>query len=252
MIDIHCHLEFIENPIEVIETSKGKMKAILTSVADPKNARAVFDLEKKYPNFLFVTLGFHPEYLLNYQDDEIEKYIEFIKNSKEKICAIGEVGMDFSKECEEIDKMRMRKVFVRFINLAKELNLPLVIHARDAFKEVLEILKELKAQRVCLHCFSGSEGILKEALRMGYFISFATNVCYTKKHPRLAEKTPIERMLLETDSPWLDPENPKSLTNRPWKIFYSAKVISEIKKIPPEKVLEITTKNAIEFFNLKF
>jgi TatD DNase family protein len=252
MIDIHCHLEFMENPEEVLKEAKGKMTAIITSVADPKNAKKILSLREKYKDFLFVSLGFHPECLMDYKDEEIKKYIEFIKEKKNEICAIGEVGLDYSQECQGIDKERMKKVFILFIDLAKELNLPLVIHARDAFNDALEILKEKNAKDVVLHCFSGSEGNLKEVIKNGYFISFATNVCYTKKHPRLAEKTPIEKMLLETDSPWLDPENPRGMENKPWKISFSAKVISKIKGIPERKVLEIITKNTKEFFKLPF
>lgn len=252
MIDVHCHLEFIENPVEIIEEAKKKMKAIITSVADPKDAEKILELRERHKGFLFVSLGFHPECLIDYNRKEIEKYLEFIKERKGEICAIGEVGMDFSENCKEVDKKKMEEIFVLFIDLAKELNLPLVIHSRDAFNETLEILKKNDAKKVCLHCFSGSEGNLKEAIKRGYFISFATNICYTKKHPRLAEKTPLERMLLETDSPWLDPDSPKTLTNKPWKIEKSARIISEIKKTSVEKVLEITTKNAIDFFDLKF
>jgi len=250
MIDIHCHLEFIENPIEVIEKAKKKMTAIVTSVAEPKNAEKILSLKEKYKDFLFVSLGFHPECLKDYKDEEIEKYIDFVKEKRDAICAIGEVGLDYSSECEGIGRERMKRIFCLFIDLANEVNLPLVIHARDAFNDALEILKEKKAEKVCLHCFSGSEGNLKEAIKRGYFISFATNICWTKKHPRLAEKTPIEKMLLETDSPWLDPENPRGMGNKSWKISYSAKVISQIKGISVEEVLEKTTKNAKELFKI--
>lgn len=250
MIDVHCHLEFMENPIEVIEEAKKKMTALITSVAYPKNARKILELSKNFKNFVFVSLGFHPECLKDYDEKEIEEYIEFIKEKKNEICAIGEVGLDYSEECEGIDRERMKGVFGKFIDLSKELNLPLVIHARDAFSDVLEILKEKEAKKVCLHCFSGSEGNLKEAINRGYCISFATNICYTKKHPRLAEKTPLEKILLETDSPWLDPDSPKTLTNRPWKIEKSAKIIAKIKGISKEEILKITEKNAKEFFNI--
>lgn len=250
MIDIHCHLEFMENPEKILKEVKGKMEAIITSIADPKNAKKILKLREKHKNFLFVSSGFHPECLKDYKDEEIKRYIEFIKEKRNKICAIGEVGIDYSKECEGIDRERMKRIFILFIDLAKKLNLPLVIHARDAFSDALEILKEKEAKNVVLHCFSGSEGNLKEALKRGYFISFATNICYTKKHPRLASKTPIERMLLETDSPWLDPENPREMTNKPWKILNSAKIISQIKGISIEEVLEKTTQNAKKFFKI--
>jgi TatD DNase family protein len=161
------------------------------------------------------------------------------------------VGLDYSEECQGIDREKMRKIFYSFIDLAKELDLPLIIHARDAFNDALKILKEKSAKKVVLHCFSGSEGNLKEALKRGYFISFATNICWTKKHPRLAEKTPMEKMLLETDSPWLDPEERRGMKNKPWKIYFSAKIISEVKRIPADEILKITANNAKEFFNLK-
>ncbi len=250
MIDIHCHLEFIKNKVEVLEEARKKMEAIITSVADPKNAKNILDLAKKYQNFLFISLGFHPECLKDYKDEEIRKYLDLIKDFRDEIVAIGEVGLDFSQELKNIDRERMEKVFSLFIDLAEELDLPLVIHARDAFPETIEILKEKGPKKVCLHCFSGSEGNLKEALNLGYFISFATNICWTKKHPRLAQKTPLERMLLETDSPWLDPENPKGLKNRPWKISLSIKKVAEIKNMSFEKVRETITKNAREFFKL--
>ena len=250
MIDIHCHLEFIKNPIEVIEEAKKKMKAIVTSVADPKNAEKILNLRKKYKDFLFVSLGFHPECLEDYGDEEIKKYTDFIREKKNEISAIGEVGLDYSEECQEIDRERMKRIFILFLDLAKELNLPLVIHARDAFNEALEILKEKNAKDVCLHCFSGSEGNLKEAINRGYFISYATNICWTKKHPRLALKTPLDRMLLETDSPWLDPDNPREMKNKPWKILNSAKVISQIKGISVDEVLEKTSENAKKFFKI--
>lgn len=252
MIDIHCHLEFFESPTEIIEEAKKRMKAIITSVAEPKNAERILKLREKYRNFLFISLGFHPECLKDYSDEEIEKYINFVREKKNEICAIGEAGMDFSENYKGIDKERMKTVFILFINLAKELNLPLIVHCRDAFNETLEILKKTEIQKVCLHCFSGSEGNLKEALKRDYFISFATNICYTKKHPRLAEKTPLEKMLLETDSPWLDPDSPKTLTNRPWKIEKSVEILSKINSVPKEKILERTTLNAIDFFDLKF
>lgn len=250
MIDIHCHLEFIERKKEVLREAKEKMKAIITSCADPKNAEEILNLKKDYKNFLFLSLGFHPEYLKNYKENQIKNYLNFIKKKRKEIVAIGEVGLDYSQSCEDIDRERMKEVFLKFIDLAKELNLPLVIHARDAFNDVLEILENKGAKKVCLHCFSGSEGNLKEALNLNYFISFATNLCYTKKHPRLARKTPLERIFLETDSPWLNPDNPKKLENRPWKIAKSAKVLASLKNISVEKVLEITTNNAKEFFKI--
>ena len=252
MIDIHCHLENMEGPEEVLKEAKAKgMEAIVSSVAEPKDAKKILNLRERHFDFLYVSLGFHPTSFKDYSEKEIFEYLKFIKENKEKIVAIGEIGLDYYQKLKENEKSSTKKIFEIFLDLAKELNLPVVIHCREAFEDVFEILKEKRIEKVALHCFSGSEGDLKEALKRNYFISFATNICYTKKHPRLAQKTPLEKMLLETDAPWLDPDSPKTLTNRPWKILNSAKIISEIKKIPLEEVLKITAKNAKAFFNLK-
>lgn len=251
MIDVHCHLEYIKNPEKIILEAKEKgMKGIISSVADPKEAEKILNLREKYLDFLFVSLGFHPEYVTKYKEKEIEKYIDFVEKNREKIVAIGEIGLDYFWTKDEKEREDSKILFKRFLDLAKKLNLPVVIHCREAYQDVLSILKEKDIQKVCLHCFSGSEGNLKEALSRGYFISFATNICYTKKHPRLAKIVPLEKMLLETDSPWLDPDSPKTLTNRPWKIEKSAKVISEVKQISENEIIKITTKNAQEFFGL--
>jgi TatD DNase family protein len=119
MIDIHCHLEFMKNPKKVLDEAKAKMTAIVTSVADPKNAEKILNLREKYKDFLFVYLGFHPECLKDYKDDEIKKYIDFIREKRNEICAIGEVGIDYSKECEGIDRERMKKVFLSLFRFGK-------------------------------------------------------------------------------------------------------------------------------------
>lgn len=253
MIDVHCHLEYIENSEKIIlESRKRGMSGIISSVTEPKKIGNVLNLKEKYPKFLFLSFGFHPNSVKDYEEKEILEYMKLIEKEKEKFVAIGEIGLDYFYRPSEEEKNFTKKVFKNFLDLSEKINLPVIIHCREAFTDLFEILREKRIKKVCLHCFSGSEGDLKEAIKRDYFISFATNICYTKKHPRLAEKTPLERMLLETDSPWLDPDSPKTLTNRPWKIEQSAKIISQIKKISPKEVLEITTKNAIRFFNLSF
>lgn len=252
MFDVHCHLEYIEHPERVIlEAKERKMKGIISSSVELNSKEKILKLKERYSNFLFISLGFHPSNAREYKKEEIENYLEFIIKNRKKIVAIGEIGLDYFNLPTETEKVIQREIFQTFLDLAKGLNLPVIIHCRKAFEDLLSILKEKEMEKVILHCFSGSEGNLKEALSRGYFISFATNICYTKKHPRLAKITPLERILLETDSPWLDPDSPKTLTNRPWKIEKSAKIIGQIKNIKPEEVLKITTQNAINFFGFK-
>lgn len=252
MIDVHCHLEYIKNPEKVIlEAQRRGMKALISSLADPQEIKKILKLKEKYPNFLYLSFGFHPDSSKKYKEREILNYLEFIKKNKEKTIAIGEIGLDYFHQIEPSERELTKKIFKIFLDLANEINLPVIIHCRQAFEDLMEILKEKKTKKVVLHCFSGSEGDLKEALKRDYFISFATNICYTKKHPRLVQKTPIEKIFLETDSPWLDPNSPQTLTNRPWNIEKSAKIIAKIKNKRPKEILEITTQNTINFFNLK-
>jgi TatD DNase family protein len=243
----------MENPIDVVKEAREKMLAIITSVAEPKDANKILEIRKKYSDFVFVSLGMHPEMIENYTDDEIEKYIDLIRKNKDKIVAIGEVGLDYNWVEEEEKQEHSKIIFQKFIDLAKQLNKPIVIHSRNGKKnavtEVLDIIEEKKQKNVIMHCFSGSNTELKRALDLGYFISFATIICKSEKHKRLATATPIEKMLLETDAPWLDPFS-RELTNKPWKIIEAAKVIADLKKIPKEKILEQTTNNAEKIFEL--
>lgn len=250
MIDVHCHLDYTQNPKEILRECQGKgMTAVITSLIEIEKAKEIFALKKEFKNFLFVSFGFHPESVSKALDEEIENYLNFAREKRKEIVALGEVGLDYS--FDNFDKQKQKLIFGKFVDLAKELNLPLICHCRQAFEDLFEILKEKNASKVVLHCFSGSEGILKEALNRGYFISFATNICYTQKHPRLAEKTPLEKIVLETDAPWLDPDSQgKEFQNRPWKILNSAKVIAQIKKISVPELLEITTSNSKKIFNL--
>ncbi|MFH0949097.1 MAG: TatD family hydrolase [Candidatus Aenigmatarchaeota archaeon] len=263
-IDVHCHLEYMENPDEVIKEARSKLSAIITSVADPKDAEQIMAIAKKNTDFVFVSLGFHPERMEKYSQKQIDEYMDFLRNNKEKIVAIGEVGLDYLWLKSEDKREGSRKIFAKFAELANETQLPLIIHCRssegaDAMADTFKILEKADVP-VVLHFFSGSSDDLNYALEKGYFISFTTMICKSKKYRKLAKKVPMNKMLLETDSPWLDPKNEKThevrqspfdLTNRPWNIIESAKVIAEIKKISVDEILEQTENNARRVFDLK-
>lgn len=238
---------------DIIQEARQKMTALISSVADMKH-KDMLELAEQNKGFVFISMGLHPERIDKYSDSEINDYIQFIRNNKDKIVAIGECGLDYAQVPDD-KKKRAEEVFVKFISLAKELNKPLVLHVRgkpgsnQVFDDIFKILESNPVSPVVLHCFSGSEGQLKRALSNGYYISLATIVCKSDKHKRLAEKTPLESMLLETDSPWLHPTS-REMINRPWMIAESAKVIAEIKNTIPEKVIQQTTENAKKVFKL--
>ena len=257
MFDIHCHLEYMPAE-EVIKEAYSKMSGFITSVADPKDFDSIMKIAEKHENFVFVSAGFHPERIEKYTEREIDDYIEKIRQNEEKIVAIGEVGLDYSWIKEK--RNESKEIFEKFISLANEVRKPLVIHCRSdnadkektAMNVCLDLLCKAKVP-VIMHFFSGTKEQLAEALARNYFISFTTLICKSKSYRKLAKLTPIENMLLETDSPWLDPDNTENkdeLTNKPWKIEKSAETIAKEKKIPKEDVLRITEENARKAFSI--
>lgn len=238
----------------IIDEARQKMSAIITSVADPKDMDDILRISNRHKGFVFVSLGFHPERIEKYKQQEIDEYIEKIKANKKNIVAIGEVGLDYSWIKDPAKREESKEVFMQFIDLANELRLPMVIHGRNEpgnSECTHDILRMLDAANVdvVMHCFSGSDANLKEALKKEYYISFATLVCKSDKHKRFANLVPLERMLLETDSPWLHPTS-REMNNRPWLIEESAKVIAGIKGTTKDEVLKITEENAKRVFGL--
>jgi len=254
MIDSHCHLEYMENPDEVIAEAKKRMAAVVTSVPNPDDFQRVFELHRRHPGFVFVAAGFHAEYLERFNDRQIGECIDMIRKNAGSIVSVGEVGLDYFWIKEREQQERSIAVFEKFIDLAAELDKPLTIHCRngtdDGISQTIEVLKRKNAKNVMMHCFSGSDENLQDCLGQGWHISFATLVVRSRKHQRFAKATPLEKMLLETDAPWLDPDS-RELTNRPWKIERSAEVIAGLKGIAKEQVLKATEDNARKFFRLQ-
>ncbi|MBI4895786.1 MAG: TatD family hydrolase [Candidatus Aenigmarchaeota archaeon] len=257
MIDVHCHIDLLENSQEIIDEAKRRgMKAIIVSVADPEELGSAMALRNANKDFVYVCAGFHPNHVNDYDEDEIDEYIEQLRGSRFDIAGIGEIGLDYFWTKDDESRLKQKILFEKFIEFAIEIELPVVVHIRDAFDDALEVLARYKIPNVVLHCFSGSETHLKQALERGYYISFATNMYYTKKHPRLAALTPMKQMLLETDSPWLDPDTPnipneeKGKRNRPWNIEKSSEVIADVKKIKKEDVIQKAEENAKHVFRI--
>lgn len=261
MIDAHCHLEYLHEQLDdiVAEARQKGMRAILTSACDPKHFAHAMEMKSKHPDFIFVCIGFHPEVMGSYTDEQIGEYMNEIRKSRDNITAIGEIGLDYNWNTQEADQERSRKIFVKFIDLAKELELPIVVHSRngtsnenggnEGITDALNMLAEHGAERVMMHCFSGNEKNLKFALDHGWNISYATVLVKSFKHQRLAAATPLDKMLLETDAPWLDPDS-RELVNRPWKIGRSAEIIAEKKGTTKDEILAATANNARKFFGI--
>jgi len=248
MIDVHCHLEqkdYDKDRDGVIEKCKRELKAIITCSCHPDDFDLTMEMVEKHKNFVFATVSIHPEYIKEIEHLKVDDFLKKIEENKEKIVGIGETGLDFIIEEPEW-REKQKELFIKFIDLAKSLNLPLVIHARKAFAEAVEILEKFGAKRVLMHFFTAKE-LLPKIIKNNWSISVNTTLLNSKKIKKIVRDLPIEKIMLETDSPWLGPEGKR---NDPLSVKIVAEEIAKIKKVEFKKVDEITNQNAKAFFNL--
>jgi TatD DNase family protein len=249
MIDVHCHLEqkdYEKDRDEVIERCKRELKAVITCCCHPNDFDLTIGLVEKYKNFVFATVSIHPEYIKEIEHLKVDEFLKIIEGNKEKIVGIGETGLDFIIEEPEW-REKQKELFIKFIDLAKNLNLPLVIHARKAFAETIEILEKFGAKKVLMHFFTAKE-LLPKIIKNGWSISVNTTLLNSKNIKKIVRDLPIEKIMTETDSPWLGPNGTR---NDPTAVKFVIERIAEIKKNDFKEVEKIITQNAIRFFNLK-
>lgn len=261
LIDTHCHLEqsvYDKDRDAVIGKCKAEMRAVVTCAPDPKHYALTFDLVKRHPNFVFATAAIHPEYAKRFTDEHVGQAMRTLEQNKDKLVGIGETGLDYSYITDDKGRERQREMFRKFIRLAKSTHLPVIVHIRngpdkeehDAFEDAIEILEREQAERVQLHMF-GSRPLLKRALDNGWYISANAIIIRSKNYKKLVRDTPLERLMLETDAPWLHPSGDNKVRNDPTGVLALAEKVAQIKKTTVEEIATATTKNAIEFFKLK-
>lgn len=236
IIDSHAHYDdesFDEDRDAVLnEIKENGVIQVLNCAASYDSLKTTDELTRKY-DFIYGALGIHPENANEMKEDTLEEIKEYIKNNK-KIVAIGEIGLDYYWD-ENPPKEVQKEVFRKHMNLAKELNMPVVIHDRDAHQDTLEIIKEFPEVTGVVHCFSGSVEFAKECIKLGYYIGFTGVVTFknAKKVVEVAKEIPLDRMLVETDCPYMAPEPNRGKRNKSDYIEYIIKRIAEIKNIDP-------------------
>ncbi len=287
LIDSHCHLNFEgfrEDRDLILRQSLEAGIGTINIGSQFETSKEAVELAKKYESGVWAVVGLHPIHVGKRVKDEMEtkfqkevdekgpeevlkKIKELLNRKSNRIVGIGETGLDYYLPCtraervvqghlpkneEEEIKKKQREFFKRQILLAREQNLPLVIHCREAYKDLVKILKQEKVNRGVVHCFTGAWKEAQEILSLGLFIGF-TGVITFKNAPDLQEvvkKTPLEKILVETDAPYLAPEPHRGERNLPLYVQFVAKKIAELKDLPEEKVFETTLKNTINLFNL--
>jgi TatD DNase family protein len=236
IIDSHAHYDdevFNEDREDVLhEIRENGVIGVLNCAASYDSLKTTDKLTKDH-DFIFGALGIHPENANEMMDDTLDEIKSYIK-SNEKIVAIGEIGLDYYWD-ENPSKDVQKDVFRRQMNLAQELNYPVIIHDRDAHNDTLEIMREFPRVTGVVHCFSGSVEFAKECIKLGYYIGITGVVTFknAKKVVEVAKEIPLEKILVETDCPYMSPEPNRGKRNKSDYIVYIITKIAEIKKIDP-------------------
>ena len=255
--DNHAHLDdekFDEDREEIIEKiHNDEIDKFVSAGYSLESSKKSIELSKKY-DFIYSTCGVSPNDIPQTEEELWKELDEIKKLAKEnkKVVAIGEIGLDYHWNTE--NKELQKKAFVEQIKIANELNLPIQIHTRDAVMDTLEILKQNNVNKKGIfHCCPLNRELVKEGLKLGFYISFAGPVTFknSKNANEIIEMVPNDKMLIETDSPYLSPEPFRGKRNDPRNVKFIAKKIAEVKNLTIEEVAETTYKNAIKVFNLK-
>jgi TatD DNase family protein len=254
LFDSHAHLDasqFDHDRELVIKRAKlNGVSYILNPGADFESSVRAVEIAKAH-DFIYAGVGIHP-HDAETVDATMLGLIEQMAKS-DRVKAIGEIGLDYYRDLSP--RSVQKEVFIEQIRIAKKLDLPIIIHDRDANADVLQILKEEKAfsTGVLMHCFSGSHELATQYVKLGAMISIAGPVTYknARKTVEVVEAVPLDRLFIETDSPYLSPEPMRGKRNEPMFVRHTCERIANIKNINYETVAETTLQNAKQFFRIK-
>ena len=282
LIDTHAHVnfsDFREDADEVIRRSLDNDTWMILVGSEYKTSARALTYANKYQRGVYAAVGLHPIYLEDSQTEKNDKngnynfttraeefyYDSYEKLAKfEKVVAIGEIGLDYyrldpTKDVREI-KQKQQQVLLQQLLLACQLDLPVIIHCRQAHEDMLALLQDFKKVYANLiptdrpwgviHCFSGDEDLAWQYFSLGFLISFTGLITFSQSSDDLIRKVPLEKIMIETDSPYMTPEPYRGHRNEPVLVQYVAQRIAEIKNLKIERVAEITSETARNFFRI--
>ena len=255
LTDTHCHLDFKDfesDRDEVIKRSKEEDVDLIVNVgSNLQGTKASIEIAEKN-DFIYAAAGIHPHEANSVTEKDLEEFKKLL--DRDKVVAIGEIGLDYFKNISSRDNQK--KLVKILLKEAKERGLPIIIHNRDAHEDILAILKDIMGNKLrgVMHCFSGDERFLNDCFDMGFYVSFTCNLTFKNAGQlrEVAKKAPIERLLLETDAPFLAPQVFRGKRNEPSYVKYLAEEIAKIKGLSFEEVARITTDNAKKLFNFTY
>lgn len=251
IFDAHAHYDddkFSSDRECVLSTiEENGVCGVVNASVDIPTCETVLKFTHKHP-IIYGAVGIHPENIENLPEDYLDRLASFYTENK-KILAIGEVGLDYYWD---IPKEPQQKIFAEQLSLVNDLDAPVVIHDREAHKDTLDFLKKYRPKSALLHCYSGSAEFLKEILPLGCFISLGGTVTFknARHSVEVAQAVPLDRLLLETDAPYLSPVPFRGKRNQSDYIIYTAKKIAELRGMSAQEILDITCENAKRFYRI--
>ncbi len=279
LIDTHTHVNFNvynKDGDEVIKRTLKENIWIINSGAQYSTSKRAIKYAEKYKEGVYAVVGLHPMHAYQgvqekewdgsisereFEELNIEKYRKLLENSK--VVAIGEIGLDYAEGMSEENKEKQKEVFMKQLDLARQMDKPVVLHCRKAYNDILDLLEIFNfgcagchmpcapnKLRGVSHCFVGRWSQAEKFLELGFYLGFNGIITYSRDYDKVIKNAPLNRILLETDAPYLTPEPYRGERNEPLYIKYVAEKIAEIKGLKFKEVAEQTTKNARELFGI--
>lgn len=254
LFDTHAHLDdrkYDKDRRQMLKRAQDKGIQYIVNVGyDLPSSQRSIGLAEEYP-YVYAAVGIHPHDASEADDEVFHKLKDLVRHPR--VVAVGEMGLDYFRDLSPRDIQQ--QVFRKQLGLAKEMGKPVIIHDRDAHGDIMKILKEEQASQTggILHCFSGSWEMAQECLEMGFYISIAGPVTFhnARKLTEIAARVPLNRLLIETDAPYLTPEPFRGQRNESAHVYYVAEKIAELRKISLADLAEATTRNGLEVFGIK-
>lgn len=248
IIDTHCHIynSEMKNAEEIIKEGAKKDISIILNGIDPLSNKEVLELSSRYEN-VYAALG----YFYSFADEITDEDIILLDNqlNNDKVIAVGEIGLDYYHTKD--NKEKQKELFEKMLNLAEKHNLPAIVHSRKSMQDTLDILKKYDILG-SMHCYQGSGEMAQEFIKLGFYIGIGGPVTYpnNKKIKKMIKKIDINHMLIETDSPYLTPEEKRGEQNTPLNLKYIIRKLSEELDITENEIIQITTENAKKLFKI--
>lgn len=255
IFDTHCHLNdeaLLPRVDEVIKDAKeAGVDRFLVVGWDKESSLCAIKLAEQY-DCVYAAIGFHPENIFDATDEDFEELKKYINHPK--VVAVGEIGLDYHWTKEPLKRELQKEWFIKQIDFANECHKPISIHSREAFADSLEILKEHKPlYGGVMHCYSGSVELLKEVLDLGLYIGLDGPLTFlnAKTTKEVCEEVPLDRLLTETDSPYLAPHPLRGTVNEPKNLGWIVDEMAKIKGLSKKHIMDVTYNNALKLFGIK-